>query len=189
MRLCKARPLNAWASLPPSICDKCLRTVFISLIVAPHACSSSGVTCCLSSNEIDSTGAGITEIPPDSKQRAISSGPAERSNCRNPARTPRRREPWVIDTRWPGGVQSDCLERPNGLGGHIDDSRHPARPVLPVTPPRCAYGRSPPYPLQPPNSTRAHRDRPSTQARNHARQTKGAREDEQPRTAIQIACA
>ena len=82
IRLNKARPLNAWASRPPLKSERCLRTQFISLMVAPQACSN-WVTCCLSSSVIPAAGAGNNaEPPPEIRHSSTSCGPAFRAISR-----------------------------------------------------------------------------------------------------------
>src|SRR5438034_6526375 len=54
---------DAAASRPPCIAERCLRTVFISWIGAPHA-SSSRVTALRSAIEIPSAGSESSEEPP-----------------------------------------------------------------------------------------------------------------------------
>ena len=69
----------ARASCPPLNSDRCLRTAFSSLIVAP-APSSSRVVSCFSASVIGRTGAGVSaEPPPETRKRTASSAPADRT--------------------------------------------------------------------------------------------------------------
>ncbi len=63
-----------WASRPPLIRDRCLRSVFISPIAAPEA-SSARVTACFSASEMPGAGAiQLADAPPDISARTRSSG-------------------------------------------------------------------------------------------------------------------
>ena len=69
----------ARANCPPLKSDRCLRTAFSSLIVAP-APSSSRVVSCFSASVMGRTGAGVSaEPPPETRNTTRSSAPAERT--------------------------------------------------------------------------------------------------------------
>ena len=81
----------ARASWPPFRRERCFRTAFSSLIVAP-ASRRRRVTACFSARLTPVTGAGVrAEPPPEKRQRTKSSGPAARASRRisSPAASPR----------------------------------------------------------------------------------------------------
>ena len=96
----------AAASLPPLMAERCLRTQFISVIVAPDL-SSARLTCCLSAKvRPGAASASSAEAPPEIRQ-------STRSSAVSPPTAARMRAaaaaPAASGTGWEASMTSICL--------------------------------------------------------------------------------
>ena len=130
----------ARASSPPLKRERCLRTAFSSLIVAPAA-SSSRVSACFSSSVTGGAGAGVSaEPPPETRKITRSSAVAASASARSRAEAAR---PRAVRHRVAGLGDLDPRRRQPVAVLHDDEAladarpRGSSRPPAPSTRPPC----------------------------------------------------
>ena len=143
----------ACASWPPLIRLRCLRTAFISWMVAPQA-SRPRVRICLSASVSGGAGAGsIADAPPEISAISRSRGPAASRDFEHPARTFARRAHRGWDDRTADA--SIRLQPRLDSVGNVDESAGEA--TAQHTFHRRSHGRASPCPRRSPASGRNRR--------------------------------